>query len=86
MEDAPKAYAPFRIDVTEGRRYKWCACGLSKTQPYCDNSHKGTGIEPLTFTAESDREVWLCHCKATTTPPYCDGTHHRVNAQAAEQL
>ena len=38
--------APFGVKVEEGKSYWWCACGLSKEQPFCDGSHKGTGIEP----------------------------------------
>ena len=38
---------PYFVDVEEGKKYFWCACGLSSTQPFCDNSHQGTGIEPV---------------------------------------
>ena len=38
--------SPFGVDVEEGKSYWWCACGLSKEQPLCDGSHKGTGLEP----------------------------------------
>ncbi len=55
--------------------YHWCACGRSREQPYCDGSHKGTGITPVTFKAESREKVWLCQCRHTKTPPYCDGSH-----------
>jgi CDGSH-type Zn-finger protein len=33
--------APYSIDVKVGKKYAWCACGLSKNQPFCDGSHKG---------------------------------------------
>ena len=33
---------PIPINVVAGESYWWCACGRSKTQPFCDGSHKGT--------------------------------------------
>nr|WP_240538596.1 CDGSH iron-sulfur domain-containing protein [Rhodoferax sp. PAMC 29310] len=26
--------------MEQGKDYYWCACGLSKSQPFCDGSHK----------------------------------------------
>ncbi len=37
---------PFSVEVEPGKSYFWCACGRSATQPFCDGSHKGTGIAP----------------------------------------
>ena len=54
--------------------YRWCACGLSKTDPFCDDSHYGTGIEPLNFRINEEKVIYFCGCKKTKTPPYCDGT------------
>lgn len=31
--------APLPLEVEAGKRYFWCACGKSKTQPLCDGSH-----------------------------------------------
>lgn len=53
----------------------WCACGRSASQPFCDESHKGTSFTPLAFTAEKDETAYLCACKHTKNPPFCDGTH-----------
>jgi CDGSH-type Zn-finger protein len=34
-------FAPYTIHNLEPEKwYYWCSCGLSKTQPFCDNSHK----------------------------------------------
>jgi CDGSH-type Zn-finger protein len=30
---------PFGFKVEAGRKYFWCACGRSKSQPFCDGSH-----------------------------------------------
>lgn len=59
----------------EPGKYFWCACGLSKAQPFCDGSHKGTGLAPLKFEIGETQEVWLCQCKQSCTKPFCDGTH-----------
>jgi CDGSH iron-sulfur domain-containing protein 3 len=58
--------------------YWWCACGLSKNQPYCDGSHEGTGFSPLEVKIEQDRKVAFCGCKHTATKPFCDGTHKKL--------
>lgn len=70
--------APFKVDVTEGKTYFWCACGRSKKQPFCDGSHKDTGIEPVKYTAEADKAVFFCGCKATGNKPVCDGSHSKL--------
>lgn len=70
--------APYGVDLEEGKTYYWCACGRSKSQPFCDGSHQGTGIEPLAFTAEKTEKAWLCGCKKSATPPFCDGTHNKL--------
>ena len=67
--------SPYGVDVEAGKTYYWCACGRSAKQPFCDGSHKGTGITPLAHTAEKSAKVWMCGCKATGMPPFCDGSH-----------
>eukprot|EP01062_Namystynia_karyoxenos_P067977 TRINITY_DN62130_c0_g1_i1.p4 TRINITY_DN62130_c0_g1~~TRINITY_DN62130_c0_g1_i1.p4 ORF type:complete len:105 (+),score=30.79 TRINITY_DN62130_c0_g1_i1:85-399(+) len=74
--------SPCRLANTEvevGKEYWWCACGRSKKQPYCDGSHKGTGITPQKFSFPEGRERYsLCQCKATHKAPFCDGRHKRL--------
>lgn len=67
--------APLAIELEAGKTYYWCACGLSKKQPFCDGSHKGSGMTPTAFTAEKTGKAYLCACKQTKNPPYCDGSH-----------
>ena len=33
--------SPFAVELAPGD-YWWCACGRSKSQPFCDGSHKAT--------------------------------------------
>jgi CDGSH-type Zn-finger protein len=70
--------APFPVAVEAGKSYYWCACGLSATQPFCDGSHKGTGLAPMPFKADASKTVYFCGCKATTKAPMCDGSHSRL--------
>lgn len=67
---------PYEVQLEAGKRYAWCACGLSATQPLCDGTHKSTDIKPVVFTAEKDDTGWLCGCKRTGDKPFCDGTHN----------
>jgi len=67
--------APFSVEVEAGKSYFWCACGRSATQPFCDGSHKGSGIAPMKYTATASKAVYFCGCKATKNAPLCDGTH-----------
>ena len=46
MNDVPEigGRRPLPINVVAGESYWWCACGRSKSQPFCDGSHKGHRI------------------------------------------
>jgi CDGSH-type Zn-finger protein/quercetin dioxygenase-like cupin family protein len=68
----------YYYEVKAGKRYLWCSCGRSKTQPFCDGSHAGTGFLPVAFKAERDEDVIFCGCKHTGTPPFCDGAHSNL--------
>jgi CDGSH-type Zn-finger protein len=74
----PAQKAPYAVEVEAGKRYFWCACGRSQAQPFCDGSHKGTGLTPLMYTPEKSGQAWFCGCKATNRQPLCDGTHNRL--------
>ena len=68
---------PYPVDVEAGKSYYWCACGRSAKQPFCDGSHKDTGMTPVKFEATETKKVFFCGCKATAKQPLCDGTHSK---------
>jgi CDGSH-type Zn-finger protein/mannose-6-phosphate isomerase-like protein (cupin superfamily) len=68
----------YYYEVKAGKRYLWCACGRSKSQPFCDGSHAGTEFLPVAFTPKRDDDVIFCGCKQTGTAPFCDGAHSNL--------
>ena len=66
--------APYGVDLAPGD-YWWCACGRSAKQPFCDGSHKGTGLTPQQFQVKAAEKLWLCGCKQSKKRPFCDGSH-----------
>jgi CDGSH iron-sulfur domain-containing protein 3 len=66
---------PYKAEVVEGKTYKWCACGRSSAQPFCDGAHVGTGIEPVDFVATASEKTAFCGCKSSKAGPICDGSH-----------
>lgn len=66
---------PLAVVLEAGKKYAWCACGLSESQPFCNGLHKGSGMSPIVFTAEKSETKYLCACKQTKNAPFCDGSH-----------
>ncbi|MBI1384874.1 MAG: CDGSH iron-sulfur domain-containing protein [Rhizobiales bacterium] len=78
MTDEPQSaqMGPYMVELEAGKRYFFCSCGRSASQPFCDGSHKGTSLQPLAFTPEQSGMFNLCGCKQSDTPPFCDGSHN----------
>ena len=72
------AKEPVRVSLEAGKTYAWCRCGLSKSQPFCDGSHRGTPFTPLRYCPQRSETLYFCACKRTATPPLCDGAHRLV--------
>ena len=69
---------PIAIEVEAGKTYWWCACGRSKSQPFCDGSHEVTPFEPIEYTAQKSGKVFFCTCKRSKKKPLCDGSHKKL--------
>jgi CDGSH iron-sulfur domain-containing protein 3 len=74
--------------LQKGDTYQWCACGQTKTRPWCDGAcesiapdeKEGRRWKPVTFTVPVQQTVWsVCGCKYTNTPPLCDATHCHID-------
>lgn len=66
---------PFAVEVEAGQTYFWCSCGKSEDQPFCDGSHRGSGLFPVEYEATVTKTVIFCGCKCTKSQPLCDGSH-----------
>jgi CDGSH-type Zn-finger protein len=69
---------PYAVELEAGKSYSWCACGMSANQPFCDGSHKGSGMTPVKLEATVSGTVYLCGCKHTANQPFCDGSHNSL--------
>ena len=69
--------APYVQEVQPGTYY-WCACGKSSKQPFCDGSHKGSGLNPIMEKVTEAKTVAWCGCKHSSNSPFCDGSHKQL--------
>jgi len=77
--EIPKVAAKFPATlVLEPGTYFWCACGKSNNQPFCDGTHRGSGLFPKQFIIDVKKEVYLCQCKQSKNKPFCDGSHRSL--------
>jgi CDGSH-type Zn-finger protein len=74
-DEAYKTFFPITYDVVEGQDYKWCGCGKSATQPFCDTNDC---TQYVIYHATLTETVSFCNCKQTQDPPLCDGSHGKV--------
>jgi CDGSH-type Zn-finger protein len=77
-ERTPCGTEPVLVHLDPGIRYAFCTCGLSATQPFCDGTHRGTGLQPIKFFCEAAEDVWMCMCKQSRDGYRCDGSHSRL--------
>jgi len=68
---------PFKASLDADKEYWYCTCGLSKTFPFWDGSHEGTGKAPIKFSVDVETDKWLCRCGRSGRKPYCDGSHQQ---------
>ncbi len=73
VNDEAKSH-PLVTELGAGTYY-WCRCGKTRTVPYCDASHTGSGITPLPFVVDTPGTFAVCNCGLSAEPPYCSGAH-----------
>jgi len=77
MSDTHFTKSPLVVELEAGTHYA-CACGKSSKFPFCDGTHKGSGITPRKFELTEKKEVHLCRCGQSGNAPFCDGTHKKA--------
>ncbi len=86
-ETLPKIAAknPFAIEVEAGKKYFWCSCGLSQSQPFCDGAHKAhkdeNGVslmKSVVYEASENKTVYFCGCKHSKNGVLCDASHKKL--------
>ena len=71
--------SPYKVRVEKDKIYFWCACGLSRKQPFCDGTHKKDGkFKSLKYLADETKEIYFCGCKMTKRQPFCDNSHSKL--------
>lgn len=78
-----KQDGPF-VDECAAGKHAWCRCGQSQRYPYCDGTHRGSGVTPIKVVLEEARRVAWCACGNSEAAPFCDGTHARRRSPPAE--
>jgi len=72
------AKQPANVKLEAGKTYAWCACGLSKKQPFCDGAHVNSHYEPVVFRLRRQRKCTFVNASALNNIPFCDGTHNTL--------
>lgn len=72
---SPHGNQPIKVDILAGETKAICTCEKSGNFPYCDGSHRGTGLSPQIITADADKTLHVCACGKSNNKPNCDGSH-----------
>ena len=73
-------YYPINVYLYRGKKYDWCSCGHSWSNPFCNGQCKWvmTRNRPISFNVSESGYYKLCNCKSSANAPFCNGTHKLV--------
>ncbi len=73
-------YYPVNVYLYRGKKYDWCSCGHSWSNPFCNNQCKWimTRNRPISFNVSESGYYKLCNCKTSANAPFCNGTHKLI--------
>lgn len=73
-------YYPINVYLYRGKKYDWCSCGHSWSNPFCNGQCKWilTRNRPVSFNVKESGYYKLCNCKMSANAPFCNGTHKLV--------
>lgn len=69
-------YYPVSVYLYRGKKYDWCSCGQSWSNPFCNGQCKFvmTRCRPIAFNVSESGYYKLCNCKLSANAPFCNGT------------
>ena len=56
--------APYIYKPEKDEKVAWCACGMSKSQPFCDGSHRGSEFRPIVLDVQAGQDLRLLRLQA----------------------
>jgi CDGSH iron-sulfur domain-containing protein 3 len=76
-------FIPIKMYLEQGKVYRWCSCGASWSEPFCDHKchYQITRNRPIVFNVDQSGYYKLCNCKQSANAPFCNGTHQLLVKQ-----
>ncbi|CAG9317567.1 unnamed protein product [Blepharisma stoltei] len=69
-------FIPTNIHLEAGKIYKWCSCGATWDEPWCDHKchYMLSRNRPIAFNVDKSGYYKICNCKQSANAPFCNGT------------
>jgi len=69
-------FIPITLFLEQGKVYRWCSCGASWNEPFCDHKchYQMTRNRPIVFNVDKSSYYKLCTCKVSANAPFCNST------------